>query len=362
MDARAVPIPTTIDEIDGDWVVAALTAGGAAPDGSVTAVEREPITDAVGLMGEVTRPRLSWDGGEDAPGSVVVKLPSALPDNRALGQVLGLYETEHRFYEGLAGEVGVRTPHVWFTGAEPEAARYVLVLEDLGGHERHDQFDGAPIELAEAMIDALASMHARYWGLDRLSGHGWVPEGTGEALRPFADLVAGSWPAFDEAIAGFAADADREVVRRFVEGYDRLIELGVDHPRTLLHRDYRLDNALFDDGAPVVFDWAGAATGGAMYDLHYFLGGSLTREDRSTHWRRLVERYLAVLDDGGVRIEDDLLDEMHRVNALLCLTVPVMAGGDVMDTRDDKGDRLIQEGLHRLFEHLADLDALAVLD
>jgi hypothetical protein len=356
-------LPLTVDEVDADWLLAALRAGGAPVDGPITGIELEPITAAVGLMGEVTRLSLSGpDGGAGPPASVVAKLPSALPDNRALGLALGFYEVEHRFYAELAGRVGLRTPHVWFTGAEPEAGRYALLLEDLGGHERHDQLDGAPIHRAEAMIDAVASMHARYWGLAPLAGHDWVPEGSGEALAPFAELVSASWPAFDGAIATFADDDDRALVRRFVEGFERLAEMTVDHPQTLVHRDFRLDNALFDGETPVVFDWGGAARAGGFYDLHYFLGGSLTSEDRADHWRRLVDRYLTALVDDGVDLGGAPLDEMHRANALFCLTVPVMAGGDALNTRDEKGERLIRVGLRRLFDHLHDLDAVAVLD
>ena len=356
-------LPETAEEIDASWLTSALRTSAPEIGATVTAIDREPITAAVGLMGEVTRLRLSWDCRPGAePESVVVKLPAALPDNRALGQALGLYETEHRFYQDLATEVGMRTPHIWFTGAEPEACRYVIVQEDLGACERYDQLDGAPVEQAEAMIDALAAFHARFWGGRRLECHPWIPEGAGEALRPFAELITSAWPAFDEAIAAFAGDADRDLVRRFVEGFDRLIELSTQHPQTLLHRDFRIDNALFDDGAPVVFDWSGTATGGSLYDLHYFLGSSLTRPDRSAHADRLVDRYLDGLALGGVDLTDVPLEEMHLVNGLFCLTVPVMAGGDALNTRDEKGDRLIAEGLRRLFDHLHDLDAIQILE
>jgi hypothetical protein len=354
-------LPFSVDQVDPEWLTAALRAGDGTITGTVTAIEREPITAAVGLMGEVTRLRLTWDGADDdVPTSVVAKLPSALEDNRALGQMLGLYEVEHRFYDDLARDVGVRTPHIWFTGAE--AGNYAILLEDLGDCERYDQLDGAPIPVAEAMIDALAAMHARFWGLERLADQDWVPESSGEALRPYADLVAGSWPDFDAAIAHLAEPEDRDLVHRFADGFTDLADASFHHPQTLVHRDYRVDNALFRDGDPIIFDWAGAARGGALYDLHYFISGSLTQEDRAAHGERLVDRYLASLVDRGVDLAGAPMDDMHKVNALFCLIIPVMAGGDALNTRDEKGERLIEVGLRRLFDHLHDLDAGSILD
>lgn len=360
MPASWPELPDTVHDIDGRWLVSALREGGADVSGAITEIDLEPITAAVGLMGEVTRLTLTWEAGADpGPPSIVAKFPSALPENRALGQALGLYAIEHRFYAELAGDVGLRTPQVWFTGADPDQGRFVVLLEDLGACTRYDQLDGAPLPAAEAMIDVLATMHARHWGM---APHPWLPEGSGEAIRPYGDLAAGAWPAFDAAISAFADDADRELVRRFVEGFDRLASRSIEQPQTLLHRDFRIDNALFDAGAPVVFDWTGAARGGAMYDLHYFIGSSLNRDDRARHWRSLVDRYLAALADQGVDLDDAPLDEMHKVNALFCLTIPVMAGGDALNTRDDKGDRLIEESLRRIFDHLHDLEAITLLD
>ena len=71
------------------------------------------------------------------------------------------------------------------------------------------------------------------------------------------------------------------------------------HPFAVLHGDYRLDNLLFDpDGADVVaVDWQTLAVGPPARDLAYFLGTSLTVDDRRAAERELV----AELPRGALR-------------------------------------------------------------
>ena len=50
------------------------------------------------------------------------------------------------------------------------------------------------------------------------------------------------------------------------------------------------------------------------------------------------------------------------MGALFCLVVPILAGGSVLNTRDEKGDLLVAEGLRRLFAYLHDHEAVRFLD
>ena len=74
------------------------------------------------------------------------------------------------------------------------------------------------------------------------------------------------------------------------------------HPFAVLHGDYRLDNLLFDpDGADVIaVDWQTLAVGPPARDLAYFLGTSLTVDDRRAAERELVAEYHAALCARGV--------------------------------------------------------------
>ena len=356
-------IPETAAGVDPAWLDEALRAGGLTAGGRVVGTRPEKVDDAVGLMGEITRFHLDWDEpGPGQPATVIAKLPSALPDNRALALSMGYYEFEHRFYSEIVGDSAMRTPHTWFSGADPATGRYALLLEDLGAYERVDQMDGADAEQAVAVVDALAALHAQWWASPRLADHPWIPDGIGDEVRVYGDLCRGTWEAFAEATADVIDDEDRALVERFLERYDVMIDRSVDTPHTLLHRDFRVDNMHFDDGEPVVFDWGGLAHGGGLYDLAYFVSGSMTVDDRRAHGDELLARYRAGLAAGGIDVDDTTFREWHEVGTLFCLVVPIMAGGSVLDTRDEQGEQLILESLRRLFTYLHDHESVRFLD
>lgn len=356
-------IPESAADIDAAWLDAALRAGGLDTGHRVVGARPEPVADAVGLMGEITRFRLDWDGtADDQPSSVIAKLPSALPENRELALAMGYYECEHRFYAEVAGKCALRTPRSWFSAADATTGRYALIIEDVGAYERVDQMDGADPEHAAAVVDALAALHAQWWASPRLADHAWLPDGLGDDVRVYGELCRDSWPAFAEATAAVITDDDRALAERFLHRYDTMIDRSLGAPHTLVHRDFRVDNMHFDDGEPVVFDWGSVAHGGGLYDFAYFVAGSMTVDDRRAHDAELLGRYRSGLAAAGIQVDDATFREWHDVGALFCLVVPILAGGSVLDTRDEKGERLIAEGLGRLFSYLHDHDSVRFLD
>ena len=109
-----------------------------------------------------------------------------------------------------------------------------------------------------------------------------------------------------------------------------------------------------------MLDWGGVARGGALYDLAYFLAGSLTIENRRAWADLLLQRYIDRLGDRGIVIDD--FEAAHRANALFCLIVPIMVGGATLNARDEKGRELTLEGVRRLMAYLADYEAATALD
>ncbi len=356
-------IPELASDVDPTWMTTALRAGGLETDATVVDLATERVAEAVALIGEITRFSLTWDHADPAlPTSIIAKFPSSLPDNRELALAMGYYECEHRFYRELAPSCGLRTPGCWFTGADAGAGRYALLLEDLGHFERVDQLDGADPAHAGAVVDALAGMHATWWASPELDRYPWLPDGLGDDVRVYGDLCAGSWSDFAAATDGVISDEDRAVAERFVERYQVMVDRSLEAPHTLVHRDFRVDNMLFEDGAPFVFDWGSVAHGGGLYDYVYFVAGSMTIEDRRANDEAFLDRYRATLVASGIEVDDGEFAEWHDVGALFCLVVPILAGGNVLDTRDEKGERLVAEGLRRLFTYLHDHDAVRFLD
>jgi thiamine kinase-like enzyme len=353
-------LPTTAGDVTASWLTESLRAGGLDSDASVSSYTSTPIGDAMGLMGEITRFDLSWDLPGQEPSSVILKVPSVIEGNRALGMALGAYEGEHRVYSEIVADLGIRTPRCWFSAGDATTGEYALLIEDLTGHDRIDQMDGVGLPEAETCVDALADLHTRWWDSDDLAALTWLPDGFGETLLTYRDLVAASLPAYEQAHAGLLSPDDVAVCHRFVNEYEKLIDLSLDTPLTLLHRDYRIDNILFEAGSPVVLDWGNVGRGGGLFDLAYFLSGSLTIENRRSWGDDLLARYADRLAQRGIRI--DGFEQRHRESALFCLVVPILIGGDAMDTRDEKGERLAAEMTRRLFAYLNDYEATAALD
>ena len=140
-----------------------------------------------------------------------------------------------------------------------------------------------------------------------------------------------------------------------------MIDRSLDAPHTLIHRDFRVDNMHFDAGVPVVFDWGSVGHGGGLYDYAYFVAGSL--DDRGPPGPRRRAAWPATgpaWRQPGSRPTTTPSGPWHDVGALFCLVVPILAGGSVLDTRDEKGDRLVAEMLRRLFSYLHDHDVGAL--
>ncbi len=95
---------------------------------------------------------------------MIVKLPTADPGGRAVGQMMGLYERESRFYAELADTIGIRVPHCYVNVGDPADEGWALVLEDLAPLEAGDQVAGADVARARIVVERLARLHARFYG------------------------------------------------------------------------------------------------------------------------------------------------------------------------------------------------------
>ena len=94
-------VPQTIDDGLHGWLAGVLDTHGTLAESHTTV-----IGAGEGFVGQLGRVNLGWeDARPDAPTSVVVKLPTADPGGRAVGQMMGLYERESRFYAELADTV-----------------------------------------------------------------------------------------------------------------------------------------------------------------------------------------------------------------------------------------------------------------
>ena len=112
------------------------------------------------------RLHLHWnESGVQAnlPTTAFVKGTPTTVSSRILNSVFGLCETEVRFYNQIYPDVADITvkPYVARVGA---GGRFVIALEDLSNRASFYQTGDQPsLAYVEAMIGALAKLHAKYW-------------------------------------------------------------------------------------------------------------------------------------------------------------------------------------------------------
>ncbi|MHB8693730.1 MAG: phosphotransferase [Solirubrobacteraceae bacterium] len=311
MEQVASLIADTPQDLTADWFTAVLRAGGTlADDAAVTSARSELI--GTGQVGMVVRSELSYDRppGSDAPASVVVKLASEEPSSRQVGMVMGLYESEIRFYKEIAPLTGIALPRFHWGDVEPETGRVTLVLDDLtASAAAGDPLAGSTPEQAELAFAELVKLQAPLWNDRRLRSLSWLAD-TARTQLMF-DAVA---PMIEPFKAAYADRLEPEHVRLVERLGPRapgwLAKVMVD-PLVVIHGDFRIDNMLFGTTpgatAVTIIDWQTCRLGPPLLDATIFLCSCMTPQDRRAHEHDLLRRYHEGLVAHGVRdfsIED----------------------------------------------------------
>lgn len=363
-------IPQTAVELDAKWFTSAI---GSKYGGVITHVETEPIGEGVGFMGELHRCKLTWEGGDMVPSSVVAKLPSQVAKNRSLGEGLAVYEREIWVYSKMRGQLGIPMPEFIHAELDPNPVpwletvfvflfeklpiggvswlldrllslgaksprRYLLVLEDIADARPPSQLAGGSIDDALVGLDLLARFHAHNWmNRDRRDANPilWSVGRTPKVLQ------ASYRRHRDDFVDRFGSLIGEGMVAKMDEVQERLpvfasqMEQG---PWTLCHGDYRLDNLMFrPNGQTVVLDWQGMGWGRAGWEVAYFITTALEPHHRDEE-QRLLRRYHQVLVGEGVQdySYEDLVDDVTTTKAVLAHRM--VAGDDLLDTGTEDGE------------------------
>jgi hypothetical protein len=347
-----IRFPRRPSELTAEWLAEAL--GG---PGKLRGFVTEQVGSGVGLVSELTRVVLEWDG-HDGPSVVVAKFASSGEETRFVATVLRMYEREVRAYEELAERSPLGAPRRWFSAFEPDTHDFALVLSELRGRNP-DQLDGCTEDEAALAIDRLAAHHAAFWVDDDLASLAWLPS------LDDPQIVGAVQVAFDAGWRALAASVDdlaspdiRDLCNRFPELVPQLMHDLSQPPYTLAHGDYRLDNMFFDEPDLSLCDWQLVTRARGPYDLAYFTTQSLRVEQRRAWEPDLVTRYadgLAAHDVGGY--EFAALWHDYRVATLFCLVYPVVAGGG-LTVADERHVVLCRSLFERCVAAIEDLGCL----
>lgn len=343
-------IPASVDDITATWL-------GGVLDRPVQSVAVEPIGVGVGLLGELYRVTPTYTTPDDAaPASVVVKIPSHAPANKAIGMAFRFYEREARFYEEVAPTARVSVPKVFHSAMDLDTERFVLVLEDLSHLELGDQVNGLTVEQALVAARAIAPFHAQWWQAKPLEELDWLPAADHPITMQAAQVYEDSWPHFVEKWSHVVPAGGLELGARVRDAYPSMLTQLAVPPRTFVHTDYRLDNLFFGDSGVTIIDWQLSTRSSGVYDIAYMLSQSMDVALRREHQDEIIGAWYERLCQAGVR--DYSLEQAnadYAAGVLVCLVVAVAAGAD-LDVGNERGDALVRAVAERGFSAALDVD------
>ncbi len=351
------PVPVRRPEdLSGAWLTSVLGGSDLLDEGS-SIVSFRVVPVGTGQMGDTVRV-LYRTGSDDTPErSVVAKFASADEQSRSTGLLTRAYEIEVGFYGEVATRIRTRMPRCYYRACDPDTGWFVLVLEDLDDAVQGEQLTGCGVDVAAASLGELAALHGATWGQADLARLEWLDRGGVEADEFMAGLVTSLWPGFVERYRDRIDGDHLALCDRFIGVLGPWLS---ERPpaTTVTHGDFRLDNLLFRPGdvRPFVVDWQTASWGSAASDVAYFVGGSLTVDDRRCHEEGLLDAYLDALVSEGVEgFDRDRLDDEYRQ---LCFGGLVMSiGASMLVKRTERGDEMFTTSVSRYAQQALDLGA-----
>ena len=366
-------LPETPEELTAEWLSDTL-------GWPISAVERQVLGQGQGFLGDIIRLVLTSDAPE-TPASVIAKLPKKA--NRAIGEMLGVYEREIMFFEELASDVPARTPEIHFSHLDRDAGsekqkpilkaldrlprfllplvgilgarvaagknrKYLMIMEDLGDLELGDQLAGASVDQCHLVLGHIAGTHRAFWGSPHLEEKFWLlPMDIDSRMRHL--MFKRSLPAFHDIVApemrvylDWLGENSATLMKSFAR----------DAPHTLVHCDLRLDNVCFDRDSCAYLDWQLTRIGPAAYDVAYFLGGALPPETSASDERELLREYHRKLDVTDYPFESFLRDYQRA----LMLTVPSLAPTEDVEIDQGRGQEMMSRWLDRLTARLQNVE------
>lgn len=346
------------------WLTDTLRQSGFLPANvSIASAIQEQVGEGVGMMSELARLRLTYDGDESGlPETLMAKFPSRNPTNRGVAMSYNLYERETRYFAELDPLTSARSPATYIS--ELEGENFIILMQDLIDYRVGDQVVGATLAETEAMIDELAKLHATFW--DNVGGLDWVPHIADSYHAENMDaLLRIGWPTMVSVFADYidpaiAARGD-EIIAALPEMQRRMDAT----PITLLHGDFRMENVLFGVAShhePVmIIDWQGPLLGKAMVDVALIMGQSTQVEVRRTNERALVERYAERLASAGVADYDSVRAWQDYQMALLYNWVYVGVVAGTLDTTNEHGFAWMAQMVARQSAASQDLDLFSLM-
>ena len=333
-------MPISADELTPDLLNAIIQPWHK----EVTVIEATVLNRSVfgdGMVSTAARATvaLGYDAASPAglPERIVFKL------TRDIDTFIGpVYANEVRFYNLLRAELDdIETPISLGGAYDPKTEQFGLILGDLtlGQAEFPNVLVESSIAQVEAVLDALARLHARYWQSQRFGADlAWVETHLQGPLSEFMYGPVTQLVAYEAVHERFK----RELLERIGATPESLLAMQLrlhQHqsqlPQTLLHGDAHIGNTFrYPDGRAGLLDWQLFVRGHHMHDVAYTITSALSTATRRAKERELVSYYLDLLQSYGVAQVPSLEQSMVEFGRTLVwclyigwLTVPLVNYG-----------------------------------
>ena len=392
-------VPFSLKEITEDWLTMALRESGVIEDEKIVSFTHKVIGEEAGFNGKVAIFNLEYsDKRSSAPSSMVLKIPTALK-NRTLGQTMGLYEKEIRFYRDLEPSISIRTPRHYYSALDvaddPDVVlerltglnklpmwliailsiivswvisftprRYALLIEDLSGYRLGDQAAGCSEEDTKHVLTAMAKLHGQFWNSKELLDMSWIAPvaATSKIIQMMFLQNVGKFMAVNR---GTLSERQVQLTQWLKANGEALTEkLGEESP-TLLHGDFRLDNICFDDakGEILLFDWQTMSSGPSGMDLAYFLSAALPVGTGEEKIDELLKYYHEALKSAGVEISLARLRWQYEIGMLATLQRIIPAAHTAqLDLGSGRGPQMMQGWIDKTFDKVENVQFETMMD
>ena len=352
-DLAAPEILFSIQSISNEWLQKVLFHSGLNTIPRVSFANLEPI--GAGNLSITVRAPLRYNGDATGlPSSLICKFSPIHPVAANVAFTSGACAREAKTYEVLSKDAACRIPKPYLCAYEPQNGILNLVLEDLSHMTPGNQIEGCSPSQATAVANELGSLHRTYWGkADKTWDWLNMPADTAETraatFKTGAEIMKSRlWDSHTEEDWSLLSD-----VLPLVEGF---AARQPKHP-TLIHGELRVDNAIFDMSEannPIAYliDWQFTALQDPIFDIAYFLSGSLSPDDRRSCEREIVERHSAMMCEVAPHYNTDDAWTDYQMMLLSGLIATVDAANVLPD----------QEGPNRLLSVLFARNCAAVKD
>ena len=339
--------PISMSDVSSEWLSTVLGS-------DVTLLCSEPVGAGVGFLGQLARVHIS---SGHLPETLIVKLPTTDPGGHMMGEMMGVWEREHRFYTEVAPRVtGMRIPQCFYSTAQP----YALILEDMAPAQSGDQVLGPTAQQARDAVDAAARLHSAWFNTPEVLELTWMPDISDPMTATVGEMFAIGWPIFLERYESTLPSRVLRWCEEFAPRITQWIGSYSTWPVTLCHGDYRLDNMFFGaDGTFGLIDWQMAMRAPSTTDLVYFIGTNLPTDMRREMQDELIQRYVDGLLNGGVPSEWANADKIVRGLTEGVLFYCTSFGASILtfDPANERGAALMDSLVRRAFSAADDLSA-----